>query len=194
LGVYPTTNSKVKSQHSIDMHNSKTSVADDHREDSTSNGINEETSHSTSSIDMAEQQASCSVSANKIDGHLLDDIKEIDIAIKKNIFMTSDKLSRCVAEWVDANSMPFICSTLNPVVQNNRQKKIRYIFNVSNYDEIFDILVLEKKLEFLLIVSYHHLKHWENVHIANDMILFLIIFMIAMYFVNNCNQLLIKAG
>jgi hypothetical protein len=73
------------------MHNSKTSVADNHQEDSTSNGINEETSHSTSSIDMAEQQASCSVSANKIDGHLLDDIKEIDIAIKKNIFMISDK-------------------------------------------------------------------------------------------------------
>jgi hypothetical protein len=150
LGVYPTTNSKVKSQHSIDMHNSKTSVADNHREDSTSNGINEETSHSTSSIDMAKQQASCSVSANKIDGHLLDDIKEIDIAIKKNIFMISDKLSRCVAEWVDANSMPFICSTLNPVVQNNRQKKIRYIFNVSNYDEIFDILVLEKKIRILV--------------------------------------------
>jgi hypothetical protein len=36
-GLYPTANSKVKSQHSDDMHNLKTSVADDHREDSVSN-------------------------------------------------------------------------------------------------------------------------------------------------------------
>jgi hypothetical protein len=41
LGPYPTANSKVSSQDSDDMHNSKISASDDHQEDSTSNGINE---------------------------------------------------------------------------------------------------------------------------------------------------------
>jgi hypothetical protein len=63
------------------MHNSKTSVADDHPEDLTSNGINEETSHPAYIIDMVEQQASSSVSANKIDVHMIDDVNETDIAI-----------------------------------------------------------------------------------------------------------------
>jgi hypothetical protein len=74
---------------------------------------------------MSEQQASSSVSANKIDGHMFDDVKETDIAIEKSIFTISNKSSRCVAEWIDVDSTPFVCSTLNLVVQNNRQKKIR---------------------------------------------------------------------
>jgi hypothetical protein len=128
------------------MHNSKTSAAENHQEDSASNGIIEETSHPASSIDMAEQQATSSVSANKIDGHMSDDIKETNVAIEKSVSTTSDKPSRCVAEWVDANSVPFICSALNLVVQNNRQNKIAYTFKISNCDEIFDILVLEKRI------------------------------------------------
>jgi hypothetical protein len=57
LGSYPTTNSKVQSQDSDDTHNSKPSAADDHQEDSASNGIKEETSHPTLNIDMVEQKA-----------------------------------------------------------------------------------------------------------------------------------------
>jgi hypothetical protein len=144
--MYPAGNSMLESQDSNDMHNSKTSVANDHQEDSGSNEINEETSRPASSIDMAEQQASSSVSANKIDGHVFDDDKETDIAIKKIIFVISDKPSKCVAEWVDAESVPFVCSVLYLVVQNNRQNKIRYTFDISNCDEIFDILVLDKRI------------------------------------------------
>jgi hypothetical protein len=62
---------------------------------------------------MVEQQASSSVSANKVDGQMLDDVKEIDTAIEKSVSTISDKPSRCVAEWVDADSTPFVCSTLN---------------------------------------------------------------------------------
>jgi hypothetical protein len=62
---------------------------------------------------MVEQQASSSVSANKIDGQMFDDVKEIDIAIEKSVSTISDKPSRCVAEWVDADSTPFVCSALN---------------------------------------------------------------------------------
>jgi hypothetical protein len=116
LGPYPITNSKVKSQDSDDMHNSKTSAAKDHQVDSASNGIIEETSHPSSNIDMAEQQASSSVSANKIGGHMFNDVKETDIAIEKSVSSISDKPCRCVAEWVNADSAPFACSTLNLVI------------------------------------------------------------------------------
>jgi hypothetical protein len=94
---------------------------------------------------MAEQHVSSLVSANKIGGHIFNDVKETYIAIKKSVFTISDKPSICVAEWVDADSAPFICLALDPIVQNNRQNKIRYTFDISNCDEIFDILVLEKK-------------------------------------------------
>jgi hypothetical protein len=120
LELYPTANSKVKSQDSDDMHNSKTSATKNHHEDSASNGIIEETSHPVSNIDMAEQQASSSVTKNKIDGHISDDVKETGIAIEKSVSTISDKPSRCVAEWVDADLAPFICLALNLVVQNNR--------------------------------------------------------------------------
>jgi hypothetical protein len=95
---------------------------------------------------MAKQQASSSVSVNKIDDHMFDDAKEIDIAIEKSIFIISDKPSRCVAEWIDVDSASFVCLALNLVVQNNWQNKIRYTFDISNYDEIFDVLVLEKRI------------------------------------------------
>jgi hypothetical protein len=143
-GPYPTANSKVKSLDSDDMHNLKTSAAENHQEDSAGNGIIEETSHPTSNIDMAEQQASSLVSANKIGGHIFNDVKETNIAIEKSIFTISDKPSKCVADWVDADSAPFVCSALNLVIQNYRQNKIRYAFDISNCVEIFDILVLEK--------------------------------------------------
>jgi hypothetical protein len=146
LGPYPTANFKVKSQDSDDMHNSKTRAAKNHQEDSTSNGIIEETSHHASSIDMAEQRASSSISANKIGGHIFNDVKETNIAIKKSVFTILDKPSRCVTEWVDADLAPFICSALDPIVQNNQHNKIRYTFDISNCDEIFDILVLEKRI------------------------------------------------
>jgi hypothetical protein len=95
---------------------------------------------------MVEQKATSLVSANKIDGQVFDDVKETDSAIKKSIFTMSYKPSRCVSEWVDADSVTLVCSALYPVAQNNRQNKIRYTFDISNCDEIFDILVLEKRI------------------------------------------------
>jgi hypothetical protein len=97
----------------------KTSAAKDYQEDSANDGIIEETNHPASSIDMAEQQASSLFSANKIDGRMFDDVKETNIAIKKSILTISDRPSGCVVEWVDADLVPFVCSALNPVVQNN---------------------------------------------------------------------------
>jgi hypothetical protein len=97
LGPYLTAKSKVKSQDSDDMHNSKTSAADDHQYDLASNEIIEETSHPGSNIDIAEQ-ASFSVSANMICDHIFNDVKETDIAIKKSVFTISNKPSSYVAK------------------------------------------------------------------------------------------------
>jgi hypothetical protein len=72
----------------------QTSAAEDHQEDSASNRIDEETSHPASNINMAEQQASSWVSANEICGHIFNDVKEIDIAIRKSILTISDEPSR----------------------------------------------------------------------------------------------------
>jgi hypothetical protein len=63
-----------------------------------------------------------------------------------------DDASRYVAEWDDADSVSFICSSLNPVVQNNRQNKIRHTFDIFDRDEIFDILILEKRIK----IHAHH--------------------------------------
>jgi hypothetical protein len=186
LGSYPTANSNVMSKESDDMHSSKTSAAEDHQQDSVNNGVIEETSYPASNINMAKQQASSSVSANKIGGHVFNDVKETDIAIKKSILTILDKTSRCVAEWVDVDSASFVCSALNLVVQINQQNKIRHTFDISNCDEIFDILVLEKRIRIS--------ANCENVHIVNGMILLIIILVIAMYFIDNCNQLSMKAG
>jgi hypothetical protein len=134
------------SQDLDDMHNSKTSAVEDHQEDLGSNEIIEETSHLASDIDMDEPEASSSLSANMIGGHIFNDVKETDIAIRKSILIISDEPSTCVAEWVDVDSAQFVCSALNLVVQNNQQNKIRYTFDISNCDKIFDILVLEKRI------------------------------------------------
>jgi hypothetical protein len=158
LGSYPTADSKVKSQDSDDMHNSKTSPTDDHWENLASNGIKEETNHPTFNIDMVEQQASSLISANKIGGHVFNDVKEIDITIEKSILTISDKPSRCVTEWVDVDLVPFVCLALNLVVKNNRQNKIRHTFDISNYLRSLISWYWRKELEFLLIVSYQYLK------------------------------------
>jgi hypothetical protein len=55
---------------------------------------------------------------------MFDDVKETDFAIEKSVSTISDKPSRCLAEWVDTDSAPLVCSALNPVVQNKRQNKI----------------------------------------------------------------------
>jgi hypothetical protein len=99
LGLYPTLNSKVKSQDSDDMHNSKASATEDHQEDSAGNVIIEETGHPTSNIDMAKQQASFLVRANKIGGHIFNDVKETDIAIKKSNHLGCSVITVLIGEW-----------------------------------------------------------------------------------------------
>jgi hypothetical protein len=140
---------------------------------------------------MTEQQASFLVSVNKIGGHVFNDVKETDIAMKKSILTISDKPSRSVIKWVDVDSAPFICLALNPVVQINWQNKIRYTFEISNCDEIFDSLLLEKGIS---IPADSVISSLGKCAYCKCMILFLIILVIAVYFIDNCNRLSMKAG
>jgi hypothetical protein len=47
------------------------------------------------------------------------------------------------------NNTSFYDGGVTPVAQNNQQNKIRYTFDISRCDEIFDILVLEKIVRIL---------------------------------------------
>ena len=59
------------------------------------------------------------------------DIKEIDYVSK-----ISDKAStkKCIAEWVDIKSEPFVCLALEPCPQKNRLKKKKYTFSMTKCD------------------------------------------------------------
>jgi hypothetical protein len=47
----------------------------------------------------------------------------------------------CIAEWSwAAKSKPFVCSSLNPA-SKSQQDKIRFTFNVTKCDRIFDYLL-----------------------------------------------------
>jgi hypothetical protein len=53
----------------------------------------------------------------------------------------------CVAEWSwGCKSKPFMCSSLKPV-SKSRQDEMRYTFNVSKCDRIFDYLLREKQIK-----------------------------------------------
>jgi hypothetical protein len=52
-----------------------------------------------------------------------------------------DEADMCVAEWSWASKFkPFICSSLNPT-SKSRQDEIRFIFDVTKCDMIFDYLL-----------------------------------------------------
>jgi hypothetical protein len=55
-----------------------------------------------------------------------------------------EKANICVAEWSwGSKSKPFVCSSLKPAFKR-RQDKIRYMFDVTKCDRIFDYLMQEK--------------------------------------------------
>ena len=48
-----------------------------------------------------------------------------------------------IAGWIDDKYEPFICSALKPSPQKHRLERIKYTFDLTLCDELFDIL-LEK--------------------------------------------------
>ena len=46
-----------------------------------------------------------------------------------------------IAEWINEKSEPFICSALKPSPQNHRLEKLKYTFDLTLCNELFDILL-----------------------------------------------------
>ena len=46
-----------------------------------------------------------------------------------------------IAEWINEKSEPFVCSALKPSPQRHRLEKIKYTFDLTLCDELFDILL-----------------------------------------------------
>ena len=49
--------------------------------------------------------------------------------------------SKCMAEWICEKSEPFVCPALKPSPQKDRLKKIKYTFDLTLSDHIFDALL-----------------------------------------------------
>ena len=77
--------------------------------------------------------------------------EEIDINIVEDNSKISDKMntSKCVAEWVNIKSEPFVCLALKPSPQKNRLRKKNYTFDFNMCDQIFDSLLQEKHIRLL---------------------------------------------
>jgi hypothetical protein len=75
----------------------------------------------------------------------------------------------CVAEWSwGSKSKPFICSSLKPV-SKSRQDEMRYTFDVTKCDRIFNYLLQEKKLNStsLSVIAYCK-SHNSYSHATNN--------------------------
>jgi hypothetical protein len=59
-----------------------------------------------------------------------------------------------VAEWIDSKSDTFVCLDLKPTPQKNRLKKLKYTFDFTFYDHVFDILLKNK---FIRIIDHNAL-------------------------------------
>ena len=54
-----------------------------------------------------------------------------------------------IAEWIDDKSGPFVCSALKPSPQKYWLEKIKYTFDLTLCDELFDILLEKNFIKFL---------------------------------------------
>jgi hypothetical protein len=59
---------------------------------------------------------------------------------------------KAVAEWIDNKSDPFVCLALKPTPQKNRLSKLRYSFDFTFCDHVFDILL---KNNFIRIIDHN---------------------------------------
>jgi hypothetical protein len=89
-----------------------------------------------------------------------------------------EEAGMCVAEWSWASkSRPFVCSSLKPA-SKSQQDEIRFTFDVTKCDRIFDYLLQEKQIKLPsnhVIPSSEQLKKytyckWHNSysHATND--------------------------
>jgi hypothetical protein len=49
--------------------------------------------------------------------------------------------SKGMTEWIGQKFEPFVCSALKPFILNNRLNKIKYTFDLTLCDDIFEVLL-----------------------------------------------------
>jgi hypothetical protein len=99
-----------------------------------------------------------------------------------------EEANMCIAEWRWATkSKPFVCSSLK-LASKSWQDKIRFTFNVTKCDRIFDYLLQEKEIKLPsnhVIPSSEQLK---SMHIINGIIHILMLLMIVMFSIDRFNR------
>jgi hypothetical protein len=92
--------------------------------------------------------------------------------------LDDDEANMCIAEWSQASkSKPFVCSSLKPT-SKSWQDEIRFTFDVTKCDRIFDYLLQKKQIKLpsnrVIPLSEQLKKHayykWHNFysHAIND--------------------------
>jgi hypothetical protein len=66
---------------------------------------------------------------------------------------------KAVAEWIDNKYDPFVCLALKPTPQKNRINKLKYSFDFTFCDHVFDIFL---KNNFIRIIDHNVLPSIQN--------------------------------
>jgi hypothetical protein len=93
-----------------------------------------------------------------------------------------------IAEWVDEKSEPFVCLALKPSPQKHRLEKIKYKFDLTLCDNLFDILLENnfiKLFDHKVSPSPLELEDKKYCKWHNSLIIILVI---AIFFVNSYNR------
>jgi hypothetical protein len=93
-----------------------------------------------------------------------------------------------IAEWVDEKSEPFVCLALKPSPQKYRLEKIKYKFDLTLCDNLFDILLENnfiKLFDHKVSPSPLELEDKKYCKWHNSLIIILVI---AIFFVNSYNR------
>ena len=75
-----------------------------------------------------------------------------------------------IAEWINEESEQFICSALKPSPQKHRLEKIKYTFDLTLCDDLFDILLEKnfiKPLDHKVLMSSLDAKELEYCKLHN---------------------------
>jgi hypothetical protein len=76
-----------------------------------------------------------------------------------SILRPSKSKCKAVAEWIDNKSDPFICLALKSTLQKNQLNKLKYSFDFTFCDHVFDILL---KNNFIRIIDHNVLPSIQN--------------------------------
>ena len=76
-----------------------------------------------------------------------------------------------IAKWINEKSEPFVCSALKPSPQKHPLEKIKYTFDLTLCDELFDILLEQnfiKPLPHKVLISSLDAKEQEYCKLHNS--------------------------